>query len=128
VKLLLDTHAILWFWNDSPRLSRKAHAAISDPANMVLVSPVSALELSTKFHFGRLPDADYIIRDFVRLLPRYSMTALPIQPEHGLRAGSYSADHRDPFDRLIAAQGELERATIVTRDPEFRHFPCETLW
>lgn len=128
VRLLLDTHALLWAWNASPHLSAAARAAIEDRANEVFVSFVSAFELSIKHHLGKLPEAEPVVRGFTTLVERYEMsTALP-RLDHALRAGAYDATHRDPFDRLLAAQAELDELTLVTRDPAFADFPCRTLW
>lgn len=128
LRLLLDTHALIWAWNGSKELSDTAREAIRNPDNRAFVSPISAFEISTKFHFGKLPAAEALVRDFGSLIDKYRMELLDLRGDHGLRAGSYSKAHRDPFDRLLAAQAELDDAHLVTRDREFAHFPCRTLW
>jgi PIN domain nuclease of toxin-antitoxin system len=128
VKLLLDTHALLWWFFNDPRLSGRARAAIGDSDNEVLVSAASAWEIAVKFQLGKLPEAADAVHRFEALVAADGFTALPIAARHALRAGTYPAAHRDPFDRMLAAQSELEGATLVTQDPALAAFPCARLW
>lgn len=125
---LLDSHALLWWWFDPDRLSTAVRELLSDSATSVLVSAASAWELSLKHHQGKLPELSGAIADLPGLLQADGFEGLPISLAHGLRAGGYSQPHRDPFDRMLAAQAELDRLVLLTADPQLSTFPCQTLW
>lgn len=125
---LLDSHALLWWWFDPDRLSTAVRELLSDPATPVLVSAASVWELSLKHLQGKLPELNGAIADLPGLLQADGFEALPISLAHGLRAGAYSQPHRDPFDRMLAAQAELDRLVLLTADPQLSTFPCQTLW
>ena len=127
-ELLLDTHALLWWLAEPDRLSAKAHAAIQDSSNQVLVSAASAWELATKVRLGKLEIASQLLAELPEVLTSQGFDLLPIQFSHGLRAGGYQQLHRDPFDRLLAAQAELEQLTLVSLDSALQAFPCQLLW
>jgi PIN domain nuclease of toxin-antitoxin system len=101
---------------------------LSDPATTVLVSAATVWELSIKHHQGKLPELEQSIGDLPGLLQADGFQALPIALAHGVRAGAYNQPHRDPFDRMLAAQAELERLVLLTADPQLSTFPCRTLW
>ncbi|WP_420619479.1 type II toxin-antitoxin system VapC family toxin [Candidatus Poriferisocius sp.] len=126
--LLLDTHALLWWWSADPALSNSAQEALRDSQNNVFVSAASAWEIATKFRLGRLPQYEGAVLRFNEFALDAAMRHLPVSYQHGLRAGSYVAKHRDPFDRILAAQAELESLILVTRDAAFREFPVRVLW
>ena len=126
--LLLDTHALLWWWSENPALSPGAEEALRDSGNDVFVSAASAWEVATKFRLGRLPEYEGAVLRFNEFAIDASMRHLPVTYQHGLRAGSYTAHHRDPFDRVLAAQAELESLVLVTRDAAFQEFPVQVLW
>jgi PIN domain nuclease of toxin-antitoxin system len=128
VKLLLDTHALIWWWLDDAQLSAAAREAIADPGNEVWVSAASAWEIATKQRLGKLGDLAEASTRFVELVAADGFRHLPIQTLHALRAGSHQALHRDPFDRMLAAQAELERAVLVSRDEAFAGFGVRVLW
>jgi PIN domain nuclease of toxin-antitoxin system len=128
MRLLLDTHVLLWWWTNDHRLSRAARAAILDEANDILVSAASAWETSTKARLGKLVGIPEVLPRFAELVAADGFQPLPITQAHALKAGSYMVPHRDPFDRMLAAQSELESVVLVTRDAEFRPFPVTTLW
>ncbi|MFM9047229.1 MAG: type II toxin-antitoxin system VapC family toxin [Cyanobium sp.] len=125
---LLDSHALLWWWFDPDRLTTTVRELLSDPATPVLVSSASVWELSLKHHQGKLPELSGAIADLLGLLQADGFEGLPISLAHGLRAGGYSQPHRDPFDRMLAAQAELDRLVLLTADPKLSTFPCQTLW
>ena len=125
---LLDTHALLWWLAEPERLSPVVHATLADPAHTVFISAASAWEIATKHCLGRLPTAELLLQDGWSLMERQGFQPLPVSWSHGLRAGSYGMPHRDPFDRLLAAQAELEQLILITLDPAFAPFPCQTLW
>lgn len=128
MKLLLDTHTLLWWLTDDPQLSRAARTAIAKPVNTVLVSAASAWEIATKHRLGKLVLAAEALARFDELIEADGFEHLPISHRHAIRAGSYPAEHRDPFDRILAAQSTIEEATLVTRDPAFVLFGTKTLW
>lgn len=125
---LLDSHALLWWWFDPERLSSAVHALLVDPTSTILVSAASVWELSLKHHQGKLPELGMAIEDLPGLLQADGFQGLPISVSHGLRAGAYRQPHRDPFDRMLAAQAELDRLVLLTADPQLSTFPCQTLW
>lgn len=128
MRLLLDTHAWLWWLTDDRQLPQKAREAIQSSDNEVFISAVTAMELSTKQRLGKLPQAEVVVRDFHDLVSADGFKHLAINHAHALRAGSHPAEHRDPFDRLLAAQSELEAMTLVSRDPAFAQFGIHPLW
>ncbi len=128
VKVLLDTHVLLWALMEPGKLSPRAREILKDPANTVLVSPASAWEISTKHRLGRLPAAESVVRGYRHHLTTLMATEIPITSEHALLAGSLGAEHRDPFDRMLAAQALVEGVPLLTADPVFSVFRVETVW
>ncbi len=115
MRLLLDTHALLWWLEDSGQLAVDARTHIADGGNEVVVSAASAWEMSIKQASGKLR----MPADLEMALEASGLRQLPITLEHGMRAGSLPAHHHDPFDRMLIAQALVEGLTIVTRDPRF---------
>lgn len=127
VRLLLDTHAALWWWRDVDRLGTQARAVIEDGED-ILVSAITAYEIGQKWRIGKLPMIDDPAVNLPRLMASNNFGSLPISDAHSLRAALLSGKHRDPFDRLIAAQALEEKLTVITRDPAFAAFGCKVLW
>lgn len=128
MQLLLDTHALLWWLLDDPQLSPAAREAIGNESHTVFVSAASAWELATKHRLGKLGEAGEVVDRFDELVAADGFSHLPITHLHSLEAGSYAVEHRDPFDRMLAAQSKLEHLVLVTRDPAFELFGSRTLW
>lgn len=128
MKLLLDTHALLWWWTDDKQLSGTAREAIADEGNTVLVSAASVWEISTKFRLGKLAIAGPALKQFQALIEADGFEHLPITWRHSLLAGGYAHEHRDPFDRMLAAQSEIEKARLVSCDAAFGAFNSDLLW
>jgi PIN domain nuclease of toxin-antitoxin system len=128
MRLLFDTHTLLWWFANDPQLSKKALATILDEGNDVFVSAASAWELATKYRLGKLPEAREVFPRFEQLVTADGFIHIPISHRHGLRAGSYQMAHADPFDRMLAAQAELEEMVLVTKDKDLTAFPIRTLW
>jgi PIN domain nuclease of toxin-antitoxin system len=128
VKVLLDTHTVLWWFADDPALPRHTETLIDDPSNTILVSAASAWEICTKVRIGKLPTGQALCDDFVGYLERFHFTPLPISIEHGRLAGRLSGPHKDPFDRMLAAQALVEGVSLVTNDPAFAAFGVKAVW
>jgi len=128
VRLLLDTHALLWWWTDDQQLSLTAREAIAEQRNVVLVSAASVWEISTKFRLGKFAIAAHALKQFQSLIEADGFGHLPITWQHSLLAGGYPHDHRDPFDRMLAAQSDIEKARLVTCDAAFAAFNTQVLW
>ena len=128
MRLLLDTHALLWWLFDDPQLSETAREAIRKPDTEVFVSSASAWEISTKYRLGELPEAEEAAHNLPALLQRARFEALPISVEHALTAGMPDGHQRDPFDRMLIAQAKLERMPVVTRDLEFKQYGVRVIW
>ena len=128
MKLILDTHAFIWAMAEPERLGVDAAAAIGDRSNELLVSAASAWEVATKHRIGKLPQGAVIAAGFTQALAALPAAQLPISVEHGLAAGALVGPHRDPFDRMLAAQAMIEGAALVTSDRAFDEFPVTVLW
>jgi PIN domain nuclease of toxin-antitoxin system len=126
--VLLDTHALLWWLFDDPKLSVAARAAIADPDNEVLVSAASAWEIATKARLGKLPEAGDVPTELPSYLRKSRFAVLPITAEHALAAGHLPGPHRDPFDRMLIAQARLEQVPVVTVDPVFGGYAVPVVW
>jgi PIN domain nuclease of toxin-antitoxin system len=128
VKVLLDTHALLWAILSPTTLSRKASAVIADESNLILVSAASAWEISTKVRLGKLPGAEVLEREFLDVMDDAGYTLLPIDAASALRAGRLTSDHRDPFDRILAAQALAQDIPILSTDAKLDTFGIRRLW
>lgn len=128
MRLLLDTHALLWWWKDDPRLSKRAATAIADESNTVLVSAASAWEIATKHRIGKLPGVETALREFNELITADGFSHLPVAHHHAIKAGGFDAEHRDPFDRMLAAQAIIEGASLVSEDPAMKLFRVKCFW
>ncbi len=128
MRLLLDTHALIWALGDSPRLGRAAREAIEADENEILVSAASAMEVTTKHGLGKLDDVADLVRDFTGILTAADYDVLPIALDHAVLAGSLNIAHRDPFDRLLIAQARLEGIPLVSNEKLFDDFGVERIW
>ena len=128
MRLLLDTHALLWFVAADPQLSQTAQQAIASPNNQKFVSLVSIWEIAIKYSLGRL-DLKMSLEDFVsqHLAPN-KVTLLPITVPHALKVASLPHHHRDPFDRLLIAQAMTENVPLVSADSAFDQYGHPRLW
>ena len=128
MRVLLDTHAFLWWVTDNAQLSARARRVIADTDNGISVSAASAWEIATKQRIGKLDGVPDATRRFSELLAEDGFDHLPITHLHALRAGGLQVAHRDPFDRLLAAQSEIERLPLLTCDRAFEQVGIETYW
>ena len=128
MKLLLDTHALIWWLTEDQQLSARALQVIKVPRNVVWVSPVSGWELATKFRLGKLPGAERVLPKLPGLIEGSRLRVLAITFAHALKAGALDHKHRDPFDRMLAAQAIVEDLVLVTSDPACKALGAETVW
>ncbi len=124
MKLLLDTHAALWWLADDERLGRTAAAHVADASNQVLLSAAVVLEVAIKRALGKLDVPD----GFAATLLAAGALALPVAIEHAAAVETLPWHHRDPFDRLLVAQAALEGATLVSADDALRAYDVPVLW
>lgn len=126
MKLLLDTHALLWWLLDEARLGRKANDAIE--TGEVFVSAVSAVEITQKVRLGKLPRAKPLADDFRNRIAGEGFLELPVTVAHAALAGALAIPHEDPFDRLLIAQAQIEQLLLVSNEALFDGFGVRRLW
>jgi PIN domain nuclease of toxin-antitoxin system len=128
MKLLLDTHAFIWMFDEPERLSPKAHTLLSDGNNDLFLSVASVWEMQIKIQFGKLRFT-VPLRELVESQRQTNgVQVLPVELEHVLALDALPAHHRDPFDRLLVAQANVEGAFLVSRDPLLSSYPVKLLW
>jgi PIN domain nuclease of toxin-antitoxin system len=128
MRILLDTHALLWWLSDDPNLSASARRAITDPDNTIFVSAASAWEIATKFAKGKLPTADAIIPNLSQIIAEEGFVHLPITIDHMIRSAFLPGEHRDPFDRILAAQGLVDELVLLSIDQRIPEFGVNVFW
>ena len=128
MRLLLDTHAFIWWVNGSERLPRRARRAIDSAANVVFVSAASAWEITTKYHRGRLDEAVALAPDVPGAIADQDFEELPITVADAARAGALPGPHRDPFDRMLIAQALSRDLVLISNDAAFDRYPVRRLW
>lgn len=128
MRLLLDTHAFLWWVADAPELSTRARGAIAATDNECLLSAASCWEMAIKVSVGKL-DLDGLVERFVpHHLAVNGFQELPVEIRHAARVARLPFHHRDPFDRLLASQALEEHLAIVSADPIFRRYGVKRIW
>ena len=128
VTVLLDTNALLWSLLEPQKLNQTALATIQDPETVLLVSSASAWEIGIKHKLGKLASASRVLSDFSGHLKRLGANVLVITPDHALAAGALPLHHRDPFDRMLIAQAQVEGVAVITSDEAFVDYEVEILW
>jgi PIN domain nuclease of toxin-antitoxin system len=128
VRLLLDTHALLWWLDGDRRLSLKARRAIASQSNSLFVSAVSAWEITTKARLGKLPGATDVAADVAACVASQGFLSLDVTILHAQRAGRLPGVHRDPFDRMLIAQSQIEDIALVSDDEAFDKFEVQRFW
>ncbi len=128
MRLLLDTHALVWFVAGSAQLPEPVLWQIQSLRNVVFVSPISAYEIALKFKRGLWPETREFASDFDMVCDRGGFIPLPINAAHASAAGALPLDHRDPFDRILAAQAMVEDMSIVSIDTKLDLFPLTRVW
>lgn len=127
-RLLLDTHALLWWLTGDSHLSPAARRVIGEASALAFVSAASAWEIATKVRLGRLEDPQGVTDSLAAHLRAQGFRELPITLEHGRRAGKLPGPHKDPFDRMLIAQAQAEGLAIVSNDAAFDPYGVERVW
>lgn len=127
ITLLLDTHIFLWWLFDDRQLPTGIRAIIEDQDNPILISAVSAWEITTKFRLGKLPHAAQVAKNVAACIDKAGFKALPIKTHHAQLAGEWQIAHRDPFDRMLAAQAKLEGIPLASIDKALAEFPIQII-
>ena len=123
--MLLDTHIFLWWLFDDPGLPLGIRQFLKDTNNPVFVSAASVWEIATKFRLGKLSDAAEVARNVPEWIARAGFQSMPVTGEHAQLAGAWNLSHRDPFDRMLAAQAKLEKIPLATVDVLLKDFPVQ---
>lgn len=128
MKVLLDTHALLWWVLGNPRQSDGAVTVLGDAASTIVVSAVSGHEIATKFRLGKLPVPARLAEHLDQMVTENGWQPLPLNMAHAQFAGHMPGSHKDPFDRMLAAQALIEDMPIVTNDAAFAGFGVKVIW
>ncbi len=111
----------MWWIFDDPKLCDISRQILKNPAHKIYVSSASAWEISTKYRIGKMPEAKQLLSNYEELLNKMGFSQLSVTTAHALRAGQLKIKHRDPFDRMLMAQAELESIPVITYDKAFQH-------
>jgi PIN domain nuclease of toxin-antitoxin system len=128
LRLLLDTHALVWWLEGTPRLPSRISRIIADSGNVVLVSAASAWEIATKFRLGKLPSMAPMITDIEGHIRAEGFQALAVSVRHAQRAGGLPGPHEDPFDRMLIAQALEEGCTLISNEAVFDRYGVSRSW
>jgi len=128
LKVLLDTCALIWATLSPAALSPQAREAIADEGNVILVSAASAWEIATKVRLGRLLGVEKLEQDYLAVMNEAGYTLLSIDAASALRAGRLTAQHKDPFDRMIAAQALALDVPVLSSDKQLDQFGVRRIW
>lgn len=128
MKLLLDTHTFLWWITDDPQLSKKARELISDGHNILYWSAASSWEVSIKYALGRMPLPEAPERFLPAEIGKNRLESLPIIDAHAFQAGQLPHHHRDPFDRMLVAQAQVESLALLSNDRQLNHYDVDIRW
>jgi len=128
MRLLLDTHAFLWWLAGDASLPVPVQEVVADPANSIFVSAASAWEIATKHRIGRLPEVTAIIGDIEAAIQDQGFVPLAITTRHAQVAGGLPGPHRDPFDRMLIAQAMIEDMVLVSNEAPFDAYGVRRLW
>ncbi|MDZ8108823.1 MAG: type II toxin-antitoxin system VapC family toxin [Nostoc sp. DedQUE12a] len=128
MRALLDTHAFIWWVTNNPQLSANARNAIADSGNTLFLSVVSAWEIIIKNKLGKLTLPEPVEQYIPSRLAINRFESLPIQMSHVLQVASLPDIHRDPFDRILIAQSQVENLPIVTIDQQITQYFVQTIW
>jgi PIN domain nuclease of toxin-antitoxin system len=128
LRVLLDSHTLLWWILNDPALSDTARELIAERNDSIVVSAASAWELAIKFRLGKLPGAADLISGFSTAVEEEGFQLLSVSADHGIRAGLLPGRHKDPFDRMLIAQSQAENMPIISNDVVFESYGIRRLW
>ena len=128
MRLLLDTHAFLWWLAGDDALPQAIRSVIGEDANTIFVSAASAWEIATKYRLGKLPGVADIVTDLETAVLDQGFEGLPVSFRHGQAAGALPAPHRDPFDRMLIAQAMLDDLVLVSNERAFDAYGVKRVW
>lgn len=128
MKLLFDTHALIWFATDDSHLPRMVRSALEDPSNSLFVSAASAWEITAKYRKGKLQEAALLVAGWTGILAHYGVSDLPVTSAHAFRAGLLNLENADPFDRMIVAQALMESLVVVSNEAAWDRLGVTRLW
>jgi PIN domain nuclease of toxin-antitoxin system len=128
MRLLLDTHAFLWWLAGHRSMPKRVRSEIDAAGNDVFVSAASAWEIATKHRLGKLPEAQLVASNVLATIESQQFTPLAVSVLHGQAAGALAGDHRDPFDRMLMAQALIENLTLVSNEHTFDSYGVQRLW
>ena len=128
MRLLLDTHAFLWWVINDERLSQAAGQAIADDYNDVLISAAAAWEIAIKFQKGKLPEVDPLVRDMIGAIADQDFEELAVTVDDAARAGALPGPLRDPFDRMLIAQALSRNLILISNESVFDRYDVRRLW
>jgi PIN domain nuclease of toxin-antitoxin system len=128
MKILLDTHTFLWWITDDQKLSGRAREIISDGSNELFLSAATGWEIAIKVQIGRLKLPEEPIRFILEQMRINAIQSLPIQMNHALHVSTLPQHHRDPFDRLLIVQAQLEGLPVLSSDHQLANYQVEVIW
>ncbi|RME47267.1 MAG: type II toxin-antitoxin system VapC family toxin [Caldilineae bacterium] len=128
MRVLLDTHTFLWWIDDDPRLSPRAREVIGDGGNVVYLSAASGWEMAIKARLGKLQLPGALSSFIADQLIANAFDSLPVQMSHALHVYTLPPHHRDPFDRLLVAQAQVEDIPLLTADPQIGRYAVQVIW
>ena len=129
VGYLLDTHTFLWAVREGQELSNNARNAIENSEAQLFVSAISVYEITNKYRIDKLPGYSYVVENYIDILSHLGADELLVSSRHAHFAGKFEWSHRDPFDRLLAAQAFIEKLTLIANDAALCSLPwITTLW
>jgi PIN domain nuclease of toxin-antitoxin system len=128
MRVLFDSHAFVWFLAGDKRFSRRARDVVIADDTVACVSAVTAWEIANKVRLGKWPEAATLAASLGDMIDEHGFEPIPITVEQARVAGFLGGVHRDPFDRMLAAQAQIERMPLVTADPSFQSFGTQVLW
>jgi PIN domain nuclease of toxin-antitoxin system len=128
VRLLLDTHVLIWWVLDMPKLSKRATAALTDFENDISVSAATVWEIATKYRIGKLPEVETYVHLLPESLDKLGFRQLSVSVTHAHRAGMLTGLHKDPFDRILIAQALTEDLLLVSNEKLFDSYGVQRLW
>jgi len=128
MRVLFDSHAFVWFLAGDERFSQRAREVVTADDTIACVSAVTAWEIANKVRLGKWPEAEPLAASLSDVIDEHGFEPIAITVEQARIAGFLTGAHRDPFDRMLAAQAQIEGIPLVTADPAFRLFGTQVLW